>query len=75
MNKIKVYSTDSCPFCYSLMDWLDSINVEYEEIDASNIPGITSVPITFIGDDDKIIGFDRPAILKSLKAHNIPFSI
>lgn len=64
--KVKVYSTTTCPYCHALMDWLDSQGVEYEEIDASEMPDIQAVPVTEIG-EERIIGFDRPAIKKALK--------
>lgn len=51
------------------MDWLESQNIEFEEIDASTIEGITSVPVTEIN-GQKIVGFDRPAIKKALKNSN-----
>lgn len=63
---IKVYSTSTCPYCHALMSWLDDLGVEYEEINAENIEGITSVPVTEIN-GERIIGFDRPAIKKALK--------
>ena len=68
---VKVYSTSSCPFCHALMDWLDSIGVEYEEVDAASIiansnSSIKSVPATEIN-GKLIFGFDRPAIRKALK--------
>lgn len=62
---IKVYSTTTCPYCHALMDWLDSMGVEYEEIDATNVPDITAVPVTEIN-GERIVGFDRPAIKKAL---------
>lgn len=63
---IKVYSTTTCPYCHALMDWLDDLGVEYEEVDATGNPDITVVPVTEIG-DEKIVGFDRPAIKKALR--------
>lgn len=68
---IKVYSADWCPYCHALMDWLDSLGVKYEEIDVDSLPdnaakGISSLPVTEIG-EQKIIGFDRPALQKALK--------
>ena len=63
---IKVYSTATCPYCHALMDWLDSQGVVYEEVDATNMPDITAVPVTEI-DGERIIGFDRPAIKRALK--------
>ena len=64
---IKVYTTPTCVYCHALLDWLDEKGIEYEEIDANSVEGITSVPVTEIN-DKKIIGFDRPAIKKALKA-------
>ena len=66
---IKVYSTSTCPYCRALMDWLDGLGVEYEEVNAENMPEITAVPVTEIG-DEKIVGFDRPAIKAALKKYN-----
>lgn len=63
---IKVYSTDTCPYCHALMDWLDSQGVEYEEINAEGMPDITAVPVTEIN-GERIVGFDRPAIKRALK--------
>lgn len=64
---IKVYTTPTCIYCHALMEWLDERGVEYEEIDASTDPDITAVPVTEIG-GTRIVGFDRPAIKKALKA-------
>ena len=66
-NMIKVYSTQTCPYCHALMDWLDQQNVEYEEVDASNMPDIQVVPVTEIN-GERIVGFDRPAIKKALQS-------
>ncbi len=65
-STIKVYSTKTCYFCHALMDWLDQQGIEYEEISAEGMPGISVVPVT---DIDSIIieGFDRPALKKALK--------
>ena len=62
---IKVYTTPTCVYCHALMDWLDEKNIEYEEIDASNVEGISAVPVTEI-DGKRIVGFDRPTIKKAL---------
>ena len=68
---VKVYSANWCPYCHAEMDWLDDLNVKYEEIDIEE-EGIelSSIPITEI-DEIKIEGFDRPAIKKALKKHGI----
>lgn len=74
---IKVYTTPTCVYCHALMDWLDEQNIKYEEIDATTSDeaielGISAVPVTIITDADgketRIIGFDRPALKKALKA-------
>ena len=63
---IKIYTTPTCAYCHALMDWLDDKGIEYEEIDATEMDDIAVVPVTVIG-DEKIVGFDRPAIKKALK--------
>lgn len=63
---IKVYTTPTCIYCHALMDWLDDLGVEYEEIDATSVEGISAVPVTEIN-GERIVGFDRPAIKKALK--------
>ena len=67
---VKVYSTMTCPYCHALMDWLDELGVKYEEVDASGREDVTAVPVTEIA-GQRIIGFDRPAIKKALKAENL----
>lgn len=48
------------------MEWLDEQGIKYQEIDATTVPGITSVPVTEIN-GERIIGFDRPALKAALK--------
>ena len=67
---IKVYSTTTCPYCHALMDWLEDLGVEFEEVDASEDPEISAVPVTEIA-GQRIVGFDRPAIKKALKAEKL----
>ncbi len=64
---VKIYTTPTCAYCHALMDWLDDLGIQYKEIDASKNPDIKTVPVTEIG-DKRIVGFDRPAIKKALKA-------
>lgn len=52
------------------MEWLDKQGIEYEEVDASTIQGITAVPVTEIG-DQRIVGFDRAAIKKAIKSASV----
>ncbi len=63
---IKVYTTETCPYCHALMNWLEEQGYEYEEIDARTMPNIRVVPVTEIN-GQLIEGFDRPAIKKALK--------
>ena len=63
---IKIYTTPTCAYCHALMDWLDEQDIKYEEIDATTMDDIAVVPVTVIG-DEKIVGFDRPAIKRALK--------
>ena len=63
---IRIYTTPTCAYCHALMDWLDEMGVEYEEVDARGNAEIKTVPVTEIG-EERIVGFDRPAIKKALK--------
>ena len=69
-KKVRVYTTPTCVYCHALMDWFDELGVEYEEIDASNFPEISSVPVTRVISEDgtnvQIIGFDRRKIKRAL---------
>lgn len=67
--KIKVYTTPTCAYCHALMDWLDSKGIEYIEMDATKEPDLSTVPVTEIG-EERIIGFDRPAIKRALKKYD-----
>lgn len=70
METVKIYTTNTCPYCFALADWLDDLGVKYETIDAATVPGITGVPVTRIGDTE-IVGFDRPALTAALKTYKI----
>ena len=63
---IKVYTTPTCIYCHALMEWLDELGVKYEEINATKMKDIATVPVTEIN-GERIVGFDRPAIKKALK--------
>ena len=64
---VKVYTTPTCIYCHALMDWLDSKGIAYAELDATKEKDIHTVPVTVIG-EERIVGFDRPAIKKALTA-------
>ena len=65
-----IYTTPDCPYCHDLKDWLDSLGVPYDEIDASDMNDVEIVPETHIG-DDVFIAADYVKILKSLKSHDL----
>lgn len=64
---VKIYTTPTCVYCHALMDWLDSKDIKYTEKDATKEKDIDIVPVTVIG-EERIVGFDRPAIKRALKA-------
>ena len=64
---VKIYTTPTCVYCHALMDWLDSKGIKYTEKDATKEKDIDIVPVTVIG-EERIVGFDRPAIKRALKA-------
>jgi len=72
---IKVYSTNTCPWCVKVKNYLNSENIEFEEINVQDDMAARedmirksnqmSVPVLDIN-DNIIIGFDKTAILKAL---------
>lgn len=79
--KVIVYSTTTCPFCVQLKRWLEHRDVAYTEYQVDRNPyaaqvmvqqsGQMGVPFTTIEHDDgsvdKILGFDRGALERSLR--------
>ena len=67
MAGVKVYTTESCPYCRMVETFLKKHGVEYEHIDVGKdreaaremirISGQRGVPVTII-DDEVIVGFD-----------------
>ncbi len=71
--KITVYSTNTCPFCVRLKQWLDTQEIEYTNYMVDENPyaaqmmlsqsGQMGVPFSTVehedGSVDKILGFDR----------------
>lgn len=72
---IKVYTTDTCPWCTKVKNYLKSINVEFQELNVQDDMEAReemikktrqmTVPVLDIN-DTIVIGFDEPAILKAL---------
>jgi glutaredoxin-like YruB-family protein len=72
---IKVYSTNACPWCVKVKNYLNSENIEFQEMNVNDDmvareemikkSNQMSVPVLDI-DNNIIIGFDKTAILKAL---------
>ena len=72
---VKVYSTDTCPWCVKAKQYLKSKNIEYTEVNVGEdmvgreemvkISGQTGVPDLDIN-GTAIVGFDKAAIDKAL---------
>lgn len=68
---IKVYSTNSCPWCVKAKEYLKSMNVDFVDADVSNdldarkemfeISGQGGVPVLNIN-GTVVVGFDKNAI-------------
>ena len=75
-QKVKVYSTQTCPLCYKLKDWLKENKVEFQDIDVCKDmkaaqemikkSGQMGVPVAEVG-DEIIVGFDVPRLKKALR--------
>ena len=74
MAKVKVYKTETCPYCKMLVSWLEEKGIDHEEIYVDRDPakqeemlaisdGHMGVPFSVVTKDDgsevKITGFDR----------------
>ena len=75
MAKVKVYSTNRCPWCVKAKEYLKQNKIEFDDIDVSMDPaaaqemirksGQRGVPVLDI-DGTIIIGFDQNAIAGAL---------
>ncbi len=75
MAKVKVYSTQICPYCMTLKEFLKEHNIEFEDIDVTQDEaaqkemieksGQMGVPVIEI-DGEIVVGFDRGKIIKLL---------
>ncbi len=70
MANVKVYSSDTCPYCVSAKDYLKENGVEFEERNIQKDPearkelmqmGHMGVPVLVI-DGEEIVGFDKNKI-------------
>ena len=74
--KVTVYSTQTCPWCVRLKEWLKQNKISFEDIDVSKNEkaamemvkksGQMGVPVTEI-DGKIVVGFDIVALKKLLK--------
>ncbi len=74
-NKVKVYSTPSCPYCIRLKQFLKENSIEFEDIDVSANPqaaqemtektGQMGVPVLDIN-GEIVVGFDKDKISQLL---------
>jgi len=72
---VKVYTTPSCPYCFTLKEFLKERNVGFEDIDVSQDEeardyiiektGKMEVPVMEI-DGEIVLGFDKEKIVKLL---------
>lgn len=75
LPRVRVFSTPSCPYCFTLKEFLKDHNVNFEDIDLSQNQaaldevtektGQVSVPIVDIG-GEFIVGFDKEKIVRLL---------
>lgn len=75
-EKVKVYSTQTCPYCYMAKDFLKEHKIKFDDIDVGKDrkaaaemikkSGQMGVPVIEIG-KEAIVGFDKEAIKKALK--------
>jgi glutaredoxin-like YruB-family protein len=73
---IKIFSTPTCPYCYTLKEFLKEKGFEFEDIDVSQDAvareemikksGQMGVPVVDI-DGEIVVGFDKEKICKLLK--------
>ena len=73
--KVKIYSTDSCPFCVDAKDFLKKNKIKFEDVNVNkdkkaaiemiHKSGQTGVPVIDV-DGEIIIGFDVPKLKKAL---------
>lgn len=75
INKVKVYSTSTCPWCVKTKEFLKANNVKYEEVNVGmdeksrnemfEKSGQFGVPVTDVN-GTIIVGYDKEALKKAL---------
>ncbi len=74
-KKILVYSTNACPWCHRVKQWLDEHGVKYEDVNLNADPsriqemvdksGQMGVPVIDV-DGQIIVGFDEEKLKAAL---------
>ena len=75
-NKIRIFTTPSCPWCHKAKEYLKEKKIKYEDIDVTKdrkaademieLSSQVGVPVIEIN-GNIIVGFDKEAIDKQLK--------
>lgn len=74
MEKVKVYTSSTCPYCVMAKEYLAEKGVEFEEKNVQTDKearqelmkmGYTGVPVVVIGEEE-IVGFDKAKIDEAL---------
>lgn len=73
--KVRIFTTPTCPYCFTLKEFFKDNNIEFEELDVASdkvareemikISGKMEAPVVDIG-GEVILGFDREKITKLL---------
>ncbi|EHR36078.1 glutaredoxin family protein [Helcococcus kunzii] len=70
MEKVVVYSSDTCPYCVAAKDFLKENKVDFVEKNVTTDTearneliekGYRGVPVIVVGDEE-IVGFDKPRL-------------
>ena len=74
-NKVKIYTTSTCPWCVKTKEFLKANNVKYEEVNVGvdeksrnemfEKSGQFGVPVTDVN-RTVIVGYDKEALKKAL---------
>lgn len=76
MKKVTIFSTPVCKYCILAKEYFAANNIPYEEHDVASDTtrrsemieksGQMGVPVIIIGDNDVVIGFNKPLIAELL---------
>ncbi len=79
--QVRVFSAEWCGFCRMVKQYLDGKKVDYVEVNIEEQPdqatwlrettGQAGIPIIFFGDEEFVVGFDRPKIDGLLREYKL----